>query len=560
MMTFRMGRVPAAILLIGALAVPQAIGAAPEPTDPEGMAMGLLPGQYPTGVTAANIDITQFTPSELNGTNSDNYRVTFPNAGPIPWTSSRHNEGDFALSIGPGGTGPEYFPPNDFVNNRRPIADGEPFSESTIAWRVNQQTGGLLASVRHNGVNYGTDYTYVGTPVGVTHGIAYFGQDFGQGWGYRMGDGVFANGGEGSSDLIMGVAGYDGGNGEAGSNVAVSYFPYEQGWIGAWVNGGDEGEGTFGASSPDLPTSTVNWAASQANVKLDGVNSATDGMLFVAPTNGNNLTNIAASFPNPDGGWTVTVREDEDSDVTGYSYLASNENGFQFLYIPYTAHNLIGGYVDGSNGSMIHAAGESLFDLGRNSAGEYELSVFGADGETKLGEEDGMLVLSVSKEMEGAAGYADRSFLSYEYDAESGNFVIQSRQVTATNSPQSENQFGDLLGLTDSDFYFAWVDFTNPLAPLPPSGVAGDFNGNGTVENADLTLLLNNWGQAVPPVPAGWVGDQPTGDAIDNSELTALLNNWGSSAGAAASTAVPEPTSILLLAAGLAILPFARRR
>ena len=74
----------------------------------------------------------------------------------------------------------------------------------------------------------------------------------------------------------------------------------------------------------------------------------------------------------------------------------------------------------------------------------------------------------------------------------------------------------------------------------------GDFNCNGTVENADLTLLLNNWGHTVPPVPAGWMGSpQPTAPAIDNDELTSLLNNWGHHT-PGAGAAVPEPASAIL--------------
>jgi hypothetical protein len=77
-------------------------------------------------------------------------------------------------------------------------------------------------------------------------------------------------------------------------------------------------------------------------------------------------------------------------------------------------------------------------------------------------------------------------------------------------------------------------------------GLAGDFNGNNAVENADLTLLLNNWAQPATPVPAGWTGTpQPTAPAIDNDELTALLNNWGQTLPGSGSN-VPEPAAWLL--------------
>jgi formylglycine-generating enzyme len=95
-----------------------------------------------------------------------------------------------------------------------------------------------------------------------------------------------------------------------------------------------------------------------------------------------------------------------------------------------------------------------------------------------------------------------------------------------------------------------------------PELLPGDYNGNGAVENADLTLLLTNWSHPVPPVPAGWIGSpQPTAPAIDNDELTPLLTHWGQHIpGAGAGAAVPEPTSIALAVVGLAGFGFVARR
>jgi hypothetical protein len=94
-----------------------------------------------------------------------------------------------------------------------------------------------------------------------------------------------------------------------------------------------------------LPTSTVNWMNGQANVQLPGVNSAADGMLFVAPTDADNAANIAAAFPHA-GGWTVAVREDNNETLDGgqASLNSGAGNAFQFLYVPYSAPRLIGGH------------------------------------------------------------------------------------------------------------------------------------------------------------------------------------------------------------------------
>jgi T5SS/PEP-CTERM-associated repeat protein len=85
------------------------------------------------------------------------------------------------------------------------------------------------------------------------------------------------------------------------------------------------------------------------------------------------------------------------------------------------------------------------------------------------------------------------------------------------------------------------------LSVAAGSALVGDYNGNGTVEQADLDLVLLNWGGAGSPPPAGWVNDLPEG-LIDQGELDGILLNWGNSAPAAlGASAVPEPSGVLIL-------------
>jgi hypothetical protein len=526
-------------------------GAAPTPVDNTAgtLSTGLLPGPFPTTVSAANIDVAQFTPGELNGANQNNLMVTLPQSGPIKWTGSRFNEGDLSFSISPGDpNNPAYFPDSTFKNDYKPL-DGQPFAETTIAWRLNAAAGLSLASVRHNGVNYGSQYTFGGAPVGLIRGVAYF-NGSGSGYGFRMSDGEFSNGGGGSNDLQMGTAGDDGGTGEATFDVAAAHFPYEQGWLGAWVNGGVDGEATYTSIAPTLPTSIVNFNSlnSTATVSLPGVNSATDGMLFVAPTHDNNSTNIAAGFPTG-GGWTVGVREDNDANVSGDSstLLLGNDGAFQMLYVPYTAGGLIGGHINGTTGAAINSAGDARFDLTRTAAGQYAVSVYQPNGVTKLTGNDGMLILSVADSMSTDPTLPDRTFLSYEYDAGSGNFIVQSRELSSTTGG-TENQFGNVLSLRDSDFYFAWVDFTNPLTPNAAANPA-DFNNSGTVDSIDLGIWKESF-----DVDAD--GDADGDNDTDGNDF--LI--WQRNVTGAGAAAVPEPASLALLIFGVAALAAAGRR
>ena len=51
-------------------------------------------------------------------------------------------------------------------------------------------------------------------------------------------------------------------------------------------------------------------------------------------------------------------------------------------------------------------------------------------------------------------------------------------------------------------------------------GITGDINGDGTVNGADLTILLGSWGEVKPEV------DLDGDNVITGSDLAVLLGNW----------------------------------
>lgn len=133
---------------------------------------------------------------------------------------------------------------------------------------------------------------------------------------------------------------------------------------------------------------------------------------------------------------------------------------------------------------------------------------------------------------------ADSNYILATYSAVSGIFD----GVMFDGIPVADPTVGGSIGGTHQLVYAS----NALLLATGPVGLDGDFDNSGAVENADLTLLLNNWAQPVPPVPAGWVGSPLTSPAVDNDELTALLNNWGTTAGAASREPTPEPTTLAL--------------
>jgi hypothetical protein len=91
---------------------------------------------------------------------------------------------------------------------------------------------------------------------------------------------------------------------------------------------------------------------------------------------------------------------------------------------------------------------------------------------------------------------------------------------------------------------------------LGGEGIPGDYNGNGTVEQADLDLVLLNWGTG--GVPGGWTNDLPEGN-IDQAELDGVLLNWGNTAALGSAAGVPEPSSLTLVLLFVCAAAFRRR-
>jgi autotransporter-associated beta strand protein len=101
------------------------------------------------------------------------------------------------------------------------------------------------------------------------------------------------------------------------------------------------------------------------------------------------------------------------------------------------------------------------------------------------------------------------------------------------------------------------LQVTTFIAPI-----AGDFNGDGTVDQADLTAWQNGFG-----MPTGAEVEHGDGDGdadVDGSDFLVWQQNLGSaqgvSAAAANAAAVPEPRTVVLMLASLAALAVRSRR
>jgi hypothetical protein len=133
------------------------------------------------------------------------------------------------------------------------------------------------------------------------------------------------------------------------------------------------------------------------------------------------------------------------------------------------------------------------------------------------------------------------------WGVEPDHFYVDERHAGTIGQGLIANAFIDTINTR----FGAGVPRLSEAEILRVAGVVplltGDYNGNGTVEQADLDLVLLNWGQTLTsPAEIGWVRDLPEG-SIDQAELDGVLLNWGNAAIIGPAAGVPEPSTLTLL-------------
>lgn len=115
-------------------------------------------------------------------------------------------------------------------------------------------------------------------------------------------------------------------------------------------------------------------------------------------------------------------------------------------------------------------------------------------------------------------------------DATTGEFIIK---ITASDGEHGDS-FGYAVALSGSTAIVgAYANDDNGLASgsayvftIRSTPLDGDYNADGFVSQADLDLVLLNWGESV--LPDGWFAvDQFDGEPVSQNELDAVLLNWG---------------------------------
>lgn len=242
-------------------------------------------------------------------------------------------------------------------------------------------------------------------------------------------------GGGAGDEYIVGTTALDGSNpGEMNANFAVAFFPNASGYL----------------TGHNIATS-----GGVATLTLPGVNSSTDGYLFVNAYG--NDDNFATASSNGVGGWTVHVR-----DNSGGLETDNGGNNFSYGFIPKTTPNIILGSVS-DGGVILDSVG--AFTLTRSALGEYLLDI---DGESPL---TGMLLLTAVHGDIPAGGNSNDNYLTYFADGD--RFVIRGYDAgDGAGAPQ------------DTDFQFAFIRF----------GAAPQVTANGAIPEPGSLLMLGMGG------------------------------------------------------------------
>ncbi|MEM1026686.1 MAG: PEP-CTERM sorting domain-containing protein [Planctomycetota bacterium] len=149
----------------------------------------------------------------------------------------------------------------------------------------------------------------------------------------------------------------------------------------------------------------------------------------------------------------------------------------------------------------------------------------------------------------------------------SGSFDFLSNQFLSgleledfDNDPETPDDRGNVGGFYDfrDDTGLPGEQFFT-ISLGDASGIVGDYNESGTVEQGDLNLVLTNWGTDRTFEDPG--GTEFSSLLVDQEELNLVLGNWGSTGPAPSfeGFAVPEPGALALLS-GLAVAGLRRRR
>ena len=262
-------------------------------------------------------------------------------------------------------------------------------------------------------------------------------------------------------------------------DTSLAYFPFADGWQGGhFASDGSTLAASLPVGSTMTPLGVAIGGARLYSLVIDGVDSRTDGMLFVVAQSHStpSKTNVINAAPMADGTWTITMRE-EATPITP-------NDAFSVVYVPYDTPSLVGGLID-DTGSVLESRGS--FAVTHEATGTYRITIPGVTTAA-----DGVLLVSTAQEGTNG-GHPLRRGIVYDFNASLGAFEVKTRQTG--NSPPYE----------DTGLVFTFLRFDTPLFPAADYvGTDEDLITEIRINSAPLsttTLATLTSGDAITPVP-----------------------------------------------------------
>jgi len=182
------------------------------------------------------------------------------------------------------------------------------------------------------------------------------------------------------------------------------------------------------------------------------------------------------------------------------------------------------------------------------------------DGTNTSGQPDFMGMALLRADFDDAAGLSNVPFEATLAPGDSGGgwFIFDDGEYQLVGLTSSINN--DPSNIHDADAFFSQQFFAVDIRPFVTQinnlidnatlFTAGDYNGDNIVSQADLDLVLLNWGAST--IPTGWLATNQFIGTLSQNELDNVLLNWGTTAAPSLSalSSVPEPGSALLVIAG----------
>ena len=144
------------------------------------------------------------------------------------------------------------------------------------------------------------------------------------------------------------------------------------------------------------------------------------------------------------------------------------------------------------------------------------------------------------------------------YEGELFTIPVQLQDIQYVKLAPTSNYFTDIFEGDSwaNEVGLGKIQFCDSII-VQPEQIPGDANNDKKVDGSDVTILAGNWQAGVGdpnPSTVTWeMGDFNGDGQVDGSDVTILAGNWQYGV-TAATSAVPEPGTVALLATGLIAL------